>query len=117
MQHDAFVDSLKTGSFPASASPLLQAVWHGLRGEWEAAHRIAQDADSAEGAWVHGWLHRIEGDLANAGYWYRRARRPAGEGDPGEEGRVIAAFLLGGDEAGSAPGPARSGPDGTARRS
>jgi hypothetical protein len=111
---DAFLDSLKAASPPASASPLQQAVWHGLRGEWEAAHRIAQDDASATGAWVHGWLHRIEGDLDNAGYWYRRARRPAGEGDPGEEGRVIAAFLL---EAGSAPGPARSGPAGTARRS
>lgn len=95
MPLDAFLDSLNTGIPPASASPLQRAVWHGLRGEWEAAHRIAQDDDSAEGAWVHGWLHRIEGDLDNAGYWYRRARRPAGEGDPGEEGRAIAAALLG----------------------
>lgn len=94
MQLDAFLDSLKTASPPATASPLQRAVWYGLRGEWDAAHGIAQDDDSSDGAWVHGWLHRIEGDLDNAGYWYRRARRPAGEGDPGEEGRAIAAVLL-----------------------
>ena len=69
----AFLDSLKTGTPPAAAVPLLRAVWHGLRGEWEAAHHIAQDDTSAEGAWVHAWLHRIEGDVANAGYRYRRA--------------------------------------------
>jgi len=94
MRYDAFLDSLKTDSPPASASPLLHAVWHGLRGEWQAAHRIAQDDPSPEGAWVHGWLHRIEGDLDNAGYWYRQARRQAREGDPGEEGKAIAASLL-----------------------
>jgi hypothetical protein len=89
-----FLDSLKTGTPPAAAVPLLRAVWHGLRGEWEAAHHIAQDDTSVEGAWVHAWLHRIEGDLANAGYWYRRAERDVGEGDPREEGKSIAASFL-----------------------
>jgi hypothetical protein len=90
----AFLDSLKAGAPPAAAGPLLRAVWHGLRGEWEAAHQIAQEDASAEGAWVHAWLHRIEGDAANAGYWYRRAQRNVGKGDPAEEGKTIAAFLL-----------------------
>ncbi len=90
----AFLDSLKTDAPPAGAVPLVRAVWHGLRGEWEAAHHIAQDDASAEGAWVHAWLHRIEGDVANAGYWYRLAHRNAAEGDPREEGKTIAAFLL-----------------------
>jgi len=66
----------------------------GLHGEWEAAHQIAQDDTSAEGAWVHAWLHRIEGDLDNARYWYRRAQREVAEGDLCEEGKTIAAFLL-----------------------
>jgi len=46
----AFLDSLKTGTHPAAAVPLLRAVWHGLRGEWEATHQTAQDDASAEGA-------------------------------------------------------------------
>ncbi len=90
----AFLDSLKTGAPPAAAVSLLRAAWHGLRGEWEAAHQIAQDDTSAEGAWVHAWLHRIEGDLDNARYWYRRAQREVAVGDPREEGKAIAAFLL-----------------------
>jgi hypothetical protein len=90
----AFLDSLNTGSPPAAAAPLLRAVWHGLHGEWEAAHQIAQDDTSVEGAWVHAWLHRIEGDLDNARYWYRRAEREVGAGNLREEGRMIATFLL-----------------------
>jgi hypothetical protein len=91
---DTFLDSLESGTPPATAVPLLRAVWLGLRGEWEAAHRIAQDDASAEGAWVHAWLHRIEGDLANARYWYRQAHREVAEGDLQQEGKTIAAFLL-----------------------
>jgi hypothetical protein len=91
---DVFLDSLKTGSPPATAVPLLRAVWHGLHGEWEDAHQIAQDDTSTEGAWVHAWLHRIEGDLDNARYWYRRAQRDEADGDLREEGKSIAAFLL-----------------------
>lgn len=90
----AFLDSLKAANPPADAVQLLRAVWHGLHGEWEAAHQIAQDDTSGDGAWVHAWLHRMEGDLTNARYWYRRARRDVGEGDLREEGKTIAAFLL-----------------------
>jgi hypothetical protein len=56
---------------------MLRAVWHGLRGDWHAAHELAQAQDDADGAWVHAWLHRIEGDLGNADYWYRHAHRHA----------------------------------------
>jgi hypothetical protein len=90
----AFLDSLKTGGSPPADAPLPHAVWYGLRGEWEAAHQIAQDDTSADGAWVHAWLHRIEDDLANAHYWYGCAQQEMVEGDVREEGKAIAAFLL-----------------------
>ncbi len=93
----AFLDSLKTDNPPVAAGTLLRAVWHGLRGEWDAAHQIAQEDTSAEGAWVHAWLHRIEGDLGNARYWYRQARRDVADCDLSEEGKTIAAFLLNAD--------------------
>jgi len=54
----------------AEAVSLLEA------GNWEAAHRIVQDDPSELAAWAHGIVHLMEGDLANAGYWYRRAGRP-----------------------------------------
>ncbi|MYE13064.1 MAG: hypothetical protein F4X99_15705 [Gammaproteobacteria bacterium] len=45
------------------------------QGEWEAAHGIVQKDGSALGSWAHGIVHVMEGDLRNAGYWYRRAGR------------------------------------------
>ncbi|MBW6528736.1 hypothetical protein KZ813_17990 [Sphingomonas sp. RHCKR7] len=79
---------------PPAAGGLLRALWHGARGEWEAAHAIAQDDLSAAGAWVHAWLHRLEGDDANAAYWYRRAGRVAAAGPTEDEARAITTALL-----------------------
>jgi hypothetical protein len=92
---DAFILSLDGQAPPPSASPMLRAVWHGLRGDWDAAHALAQAQDDAEGAWVHAWLHRIEGDLGNAAYWYERARRPPGCDATRDEGLAIARALIG----------------------
>jgi hypothetical protein len=91
---EAFVLSLDRAAPPSAATPMLRALWHGLRGDWHAAHELAQEQDDAEGAWVHAWLHRIEGDLANADYWYQRARRPARRDDTRGEGLEIAAVLI-----------------------
>jgi hypothetical protein len=55
---------------------LRTAVRHLRQGEWQKAHAIVQDDESALGCFAHGIVHLIEGDLGNARYWYRRARRP-----------------------------------------
>jgi hypothetical protein len=91
---DSFALSLDREEPPAFATPMLRAVWHGLRGDWHAAHELAQAQDDAEGAWVHAWLHRIEGDEGNAAYWYRRAQRPSRSGDTRDEGLEIARALI-----------------------
>jgi hypothetical protein len=70
---------------PLHLPPLLLALWHDARGGWEAAHRIAQDVAGDDGAWVHAYLHRKEKDDANAGYWYRQARRPPSRASLDEE--------------------------------
>ena len=54
---------------------LLAAVEFLENGDWEAAHRIAQNDESVFGSWAHGIAHLMEGDLSNAGYWYKRAGR------------------------------------------
>ena len=72
------------------AASLLRAVWLGLRGEWAPAHEIVQAEDGADAAWVHAWLHRIEGDAPNAAYWYRRAGKAAAQGGTDAEGEAIA---------------------------
>lgn len=65
-----------TAAEAAQHPPLLHALWHEAHGNWDRAHEIAQDIESADGARVHAYLHRREGDEANAAYWYRRAHRP-----------------------------------------
>ena len=58
-------------------APPLAALWWAAKGDWDAAHKIVMNEDSKDAAWVHAYLHRVEGDLSNAGYWYRRADKPA----------------------------------------
>ena len=58
----------------ASKTELLQAVEFAIAGKWDAAHGIVQQYDGdAIAAWIHAVIHKIEGDLGNARYWYRHA--------------------------------------------
>ena len=60
---------------PEGLSLPLRALWWAAKGDWNAAHAVAQEGKDADAAWAHAWLHRQEGDLSNADYWYRRAGR------------------------------------------
>ena len=80
---------------PAGTSALVRALWHDATGDWDGAHALAQEVDSNDGAWVHAYLHRREGDIGNAHYWYRRAGRPPASGALDQERRAIVASLLG----------------------
>jgi hypothetical protein len=89
-----------SGAAPApQLSAPLAALWWAAKGDWDQAHRIAQDESSAEAAWVHAYLHRAEGDLGNAGYWYRRAAKPIADGPLETEWERIASALLGSSSA------------------
>ena len=94
MDLQAFEKSLKQAQPPAGLSRALEALWHERRGNWDRAHQIAQDIAGPEGAWVHAYLHRREGDIGNAGYWYRRAGRRAATGPLDDEWRAIVEDLL-----------------------
>jgi hypothetical protein len=72
----------------------LLALWWDAHGDWERAHEVAQDVAGADGAWVHAYLHRKEGDEGNAGYWYRQARRRIETGDLRKEWEAIVTELL-----------------------
>ena len=82
-----------SGEAPPLSPPLL-AMWHASRDEWDVAHRIVQAEKDTDAAWVHAWLHRLEGDLGNARYWYRRAERAESEQSPEQERTEIIAALL-----------------------
>jgi hypothetical protein len=68
----AAVDS----SPPGGLTPALKAMWFAKAGKWDAAHDLCQDIPGTAGSWIHAYLHREEGDLSNAAYWYSRAGKP-----------------------------------------
>jgi hypothetical protein len=78
-----------------AVEPVLKALRLIANDDWDAAHELVQYDSSREAAWVHAHLHRVEGDLANAGYWYRLAGKPVAEGDLEEERRAIERALSG----------------------
>jgi hypothetical protein len=87
----------KAGPGPAPVGELREAVAHALAGDWQSAHLIAQDYEQDDDAsWIHAVVHRMEGDIANARYWYRRCRRDLREGvSTDDELREIEAVLAG----------------------
>jgi hypothetical protein len=79
---------------PDIAAPLA-ALWWAAKGNWDQAHKIAQDDASADASWVHAYLHRVEGDLGNAGYWYRQAGKPVATDSLENEWEQMVSALLG----------------------
>ena len=94
MTPTAFRESLARDSAPPALSAPLAALWWAGKGDWEKAHKFAQDDEGADAAWVHAYLHRVEGDLPNARYWYHCAGQTTATGTPEAEWAGIAAALL-----------------------
>jgi hypothetical protein len=84
----------KSSKTPPNVSLELQSLWFDAKGDWEKAHTLVQDLDTKEAAWVHAYLHRKEGDISNAGYWYRRAGKPTFTGILEQEWEDIVTALL-----------------------
>jgi len=89
-----FRNTLASASAPAQLPATLVALWHDGKGNWDAAHKVAQEIDDADGAWIHAYLHRKEGDPGNAAYWYRRAAKPVSTLSLDAEWEEIAEELL-----------------------
>ena len=94
-----FNTSLADSKPPADLSPALAALWWDAKEDWDKAHKIVMDESGADCAWVHAYLHRREGDLENARYWYRQAGLEAASGALSEEWAAIARTLLDGASA------------------
>jgi len=95
MDFDEFSTTLNGAAPPPGLCALLRALWLDGHGDFDGAHGIAQDVDTSDGARVHAYLHRKEGDLANAGYWYRRAGCPVATGSLDAEWEALVRRLLG----------------------
>ncbi|MCU0393320.1 MAG: hypothetical protein MUE81_19585 [Thermoflexibacter sp.] len=89
-----FKSSLLHISPPANLNDLLKALWYDAKGDWDKAHEIAQEMETPLYCWIHAYLHRKEGDDWNAGYWYRKAKRPVPNYSLAEEwGKIVEELL------------------------
>ncbi len=75
MKVNEFLEACSQASAPEGVGKPLLSLWYDKRGDWDKAHRIAQDIPSTIGSAIHAYLHRKEGDAGNAAYWYSRAGR------------------------------------------
>lgn len=89
-----FDQSLTEEAPPEGLSLPLQALWHDANGRWEHAHELVQSDADGDGAWVHAYLHRREGDAGNARYWYARVNKPMPDVSLDDERRRIIQALL-----------------------
>jgi hypothetical protein len=94
MTFQDFKSSLSQAKPPDGVSELLKAMWYDGKGDWNSSHNIAQDIQSNDGSWIHAYLHRKEGDLGNASYWYHRAGKPVAKSSLEQEWeQLVKAFL------------------------
>lgn len=68
-----FRKSIEGETPPAGLDPILLSLWYDAKGDWEKSHAIVQDLETKEAALIHAYLHRKEGDIGNADYWYHQA--------------------------------------------
>jgi hypothetical protein len=94
MTLDEFRQSVNRDVPPPQLTLALAGLWWDAKGHWDNAHESAQQDEGPAGSWVHAYLHRKEGDIANAGYWYRRAGKPACTGSLDREWVEITTVLL-----------------------
>jgi len=94
ISYEEFLRWKDAGSVPDDIPSLLQALLLIAAGDWDGAHSIAQDDYSRDGSWVHAYLHREEGDLGNASYWYSSASKTMPDMSLEEEWDYIAMALI-----------------------
>jgi hypothetical protein len=94
MDFESYKRSVAEAAPPAGLTPAAAALWWEAKGDWHQAHKCAQQQADVDGAWVHAYLHRVEGDLRNAAGWYRLAGKPVSEAPLKEEWETIARALL-----------------------
>lgn len=95
MDIETFIGHVRNHKEPdPSWSKALQSLWYAEKPDWDTAHRICQKEKTTLDYWIHANLHREEGDLGNARYWYQRAGRPEHNGTIKEERQEILATAL-----------------------
>ncbi|HEY4149721.1 MAG TPA: hypothetical protein VGM41_12365 [Chitinophagaceae bacterium] len=73
MNFDAFQSSLSAPVPPDTLNVYLRALWYDAKDDWKKAHELVQDIENKTATRLHAYLHRKEGDIWNANYWYNKA--------------------------------------------
>jgi hypothetical protein len=94
MDFEKFQKSVSQSLPPAEISDYLKALWYDAKNDWTHAHEIIQNIEDKTAAWIHAYLHRKEGDIGNADYWYRRAAKNRPVSSLEDEWESIAKALL-----------------------
>lgn len=94
MNFDEFHKTVEQKTPPQNISDELKALWYDAKENWEKAHQIVQNINTKNAAWVHAYLHRKEGNLDNASYWYMRADKEVSGSPLNEEWKNICLVLL-----------------------
>ena len=94
MKLQEFKDSIRNPIPPKSLSKNLLALWHDSNDNWDEAHNIVQGTSGFDGDWIHAYLHRKEGDLSNASYWYSKVGKTRPNISLAEEWEELANYLL-----------------------
>ena len=75
MNYDNFIKLTKESKPSDALSDIQLALWHAFKDNWDVAHSIVQEINTETASWIQAYLHRSEGDLVNANYWYNRAEK------------------------------------------
>jgi len=94
MDFDQFKNSLKEKEPDSGLPRELKALWYDARGDWNKAHELIQDETTRHASWIHAYLHRKEGDIGNAMYWYSKARKPLAQTSLSDEWEGIVRDLI-----------------------
>jgi len=94
MNFPTFTASLAQNTPPPALSVCLTSLWYDAKGDWDKAHKLIDSLSDKEACWVHAYLHRKEGDIWNADYWYSRAGKKRPQTSLQEEWEAIATALL-----------------------
>ena len=94
MTIEQFTETTKEATPPAGLAEPLKAMWYAGKGDWKRAHEVIQDIETKTAYQIHAFLHRQEGDIKNAGYWYHRAGKGIPEKTLAQEWKDITKALL-----------------------
>ena len=75
MQYEDFIKLTKESEPSDKLAEIHLAIWYAVKDNWDMAHKIVQDINTKTASWIHAYLHRVEGDIGNAQYWYNRAKK------------------------------------------